>query len=186
MVAVIDPVTSTRGLRRAVELAEVQDEVVLARWSPLPGIRVDTAIVCGAPWHARVHRICTDREIAVSETGFGLPWQPEGFGPERPTTADGGCATASSGWGASTIVDIATRGGTRRTAELRALSPNANVMHPHVIVPSLETVLAPGTHWLGCAVGASDDAHTVDVTKAPSITADLLDTLESFSGRIVT
>jgi uncharacterized protein DUF2264 len=183
MLAVVDPRTGVRGVRSAVELADVSDEVALARWSPLPGVRIDTAIVCGAPWHARLHRIVTDRQLALSETGFALPWEPEGFGPERPATADDGRAIATSRWGASTIVDIAQGSALGRTAELRALSPNANVMHPHVIVPALDAVVGPGTHWLGCAVGASDDTDAVDVNKAPTVSAQIVDKLESFSAR---
>jgi hypothetical protein len=174
-------------VRTAVELAELSEDTALARWSPLAGVRVDTAITCGAPWHTRVHRIETDRDLVLSETGFALPWEPEGFGPTRPDTADAGYATAGSAWGASTMarVDVAQASGEWRTAELRALSPNANVMHPHVVVPTLETIIGPGTHWLACAVGASDDVDAVDVKKAPTISPETVEKLDSFATREV-
>jgi hypothetical protein len=186
MLAVVDPVAGTRSVRSAVHRAEISDELVLARWSTLVGMCVDTAIVCGAPWHTRLHRLVTDREVSVCETGFALGWEPEGFAPGRPAGADDGEATFGSPWGASTILDQSSPDASPRTGELRALSPNANIMHPHVVVPALETVLAPGTHWLGCAVGASHDARQVDVTNAPQISAAVFEALEAFASGDVT
>ena len=68
--------TGERRVRTATTRAEVHDGVALARWSPFPGVTVDTALAGGAPWHVRVHRITTDRALALSETGFALPWTP--------------------------------------------------------------------------------------------------------------
>src|SRR4029077_8986516 len=100
-------------------------------WSPLPGVRVDTALTGGAPWHVRVHRIETDRELALTETGFALALEPEGFAPPPPADPELGVAPMISAAGGSTVVDRPQRGGPIRRAELAVLSPNANVMHPH-------------------------------------------------------
>jgi hypothetical protein len=183
MLAVTDPSTRTRRVRERVLLAEVRDGLALARWSPFAGVRVDTALCGGAPWHVRLHRISTDRELLLSETGFALPWEPEGFGPPRPATPEVGCAIAESAWGASTIVDAPQGSASPRTADVVALSPNANVMYPHVIVPSLGVTVTPGTHWVACAVGASDDAASVSWQHAPELPAALADRLEVFASR---
>jgi hypothetical protein len=121
--------------------------------------------------------------VALSETGFALPWEPEGFGPERPDTADAGFVAATSEWGGSTIVDLRLGGSAPRTGELRALSPNANLMHPHVIVPELVATVDAGTHLLVCAVGASHDAIVVQADRSPVVPPDLLDRLEAFGAR---
>jgi hypothetical protein len=183
MLAVTDPATGTRGVRRGTALATVDDGAVFARWSPLPGVRIDTALSGGAPWHVRVHRIVTDRELALAETGFALPWDPEGFGPERPDTADAGVVAATSDWGGSTIVDLPQDDSARRTGELQALSPNANVMHPHVIVPGLIATVAAGIRIVVCAVGASHDAAAVVPDRRPAVPPDLVDRVEAFAAR---
>ena len=105
MLAVTDPATGVRRVRDGVVLSEAADGVALTRWTPMPGVRVDTALVGGAPWHVRVHRVSTDRELVLSETGFALPWEPEGFG----AAGSGRCPSAatpswSSPWGGSTVV----------------------------------------------------------------------------------
>jgi len=182
MLAVTDPATGARAVRTGTTVASVDGDAACARWSPLPGVRIDTALWGGAPWHVRVHRIVTDRALALAETGFALPWEPEGFGPERPDTAEAGYVAATSAWGGSTIVDLPLRAAPR-TAELEALSPNANVMHPHVIVPGLVTTIEAGTHLLVCAVGASHDAASVQHDRAPAPPSDLVERLESFAAR---
>ncbi len=180
MLAVTDPVTGTRQVRSAVVLSEVADGVALTRWSPLPGVRIDTALWGGAPWHVRVHRIVADRELVSSETGFALPWEPEGFGPAPVPAPELGVAPLSSPWGGSTVVDVS--GG--RVAGVVALSPNANILAPHVIVPTLTTTLPAGVHQLACAVGASDDAAAVAPACAPEVPSMLLEHLERFVARV--
>src|SRR5439155_16984999 len=129
MLAVTDPATGERRVREGVVLADVADGTALSRWSPMPGVRIDTALAGGAPWHVRLHRVATDRELSLSDTGFALPWEPEGFAPPPPDAPDRGRARATSPWGASTIVDLGADGDDVRRAEVVALSPNANVMH---------------------------------------------------------
>ena len=183
VLAVTDVATGVRRVREAVVLAEVSDGMALARWSPFPGVRIDTALGGGAPWHVRVHRVVTDRELELSEAGFALPWEPEGFGPPPPPTADAGHVIATSAWGGSTIVDLSEGSTGRRTGNLRALPPNANMMHPHAIVPGLETTVPPGAHRLACAVGASDDATAVTLERAPDVPGAFLDRLEAFAAK---
>jgi hypothetical protein len=131
----------------------------------------------------RVHRIVTDRELSLCETGFALPWEPEGFAPASPSTPEAGHAAAVSPWGASTIVDVPHGRVERRIADVRSLSANANMMHPHAIVPSLDTTIDQGTHWLACAVGASHDADAVTRERAPTLPAAVVERLEAFAAR---
>ncbi len=183
MLAVTDPASGERRVRGGVLLADVADGTALTRWSPMAGVRVDTALAGGAPWHVRLHRIETDRELSLSETGFALPWEPEGFAPPPPDAPELGRVRASSPWGASTIVDLPGDGDNVRRAEVAALSPNANVMHPHTIVPVLACTLPAGEHWLACAVGASADAELVAVECAPGIAEVLRERLDDFVSR---
>jgi hypothetical protein len=177
MLALTDPATGVRRVRDAVTLTDVADGVALARWSPLPHVRIDTALWGGAPWHVRLHRIMTDRELALSETGFALPCDPDDVALASPGPAVAIHVTATSAWGASTIVDALGH----RTAEIRALKPNANMMHPHAIVPALGITVRAGTHWLACAVGASDDATAVAWEQAPGVPDAIRRRLEEFA-----
>jgi hypothetical protein len=182
MLAVTDPSTGVRKVRAGVLLSEVDEGVALTRWSPMPGVRIDTALAGGAPWHVRVHRIDTDRELLLTETGFALPWEPEGFAPPPLDDPERGVATMTSGAGASTIVDRPGGEVTRR-AELAALSPNANVMHPHTVVPALAVTIPAGCHQLACAVGASHESEHVTAALAPAVEQALYERLDAFAAR---
>jgi hypothetical protein len=183
MLAVTDPATGVRKVREGVLLSDVVDGVALTRWSPMAGVRVDTALTGGAPWHVRVHRIETDRELVLAETGFALAWEPESFAPPPPEDPEGGVATLTSAAGASTVVDRPQSDRAPRRAELPALSANANVLHPHTVVPALTVTVPPGSHLLACAVGASHDAARVAPDLAPPVEPELLERLDAFAAR---
>jgi hypothetical protein len=185
MLAVTDPATGVRKVRERVLLSEVADGIALTRWSPMPGVGVDTALTGGAPWHIRVHRIDTDRELVLAETGFALAWEPEGFAPPPPEDPERGVVSVTSAAGASTVVDRPQPGRSPRQAGLHALSPNANVIHPHTVVPALTMTLPAGCHWLACAVGASHDATRVAPDLAPPVEPELLERLDAFAAREV-
>ena len=182
MLAVTDTATGEQRVRGGVTLSDAVDGVALTRWSPADGVRIDTAISGGAPWHVRVHRVVTDRELSLSETGFALPWEPEGFAPPPPDEPARGRARAASPWGASAIVDLGDTDAPRH-AEVLALSPNANIMHPHTIVPALTCRVPAGEHWLACAVGASADAASVAIECAPALVPSLRERLDAFAVR---
>jgi hypothetical protein len=183
MLAVTDTATGIRRVRDGVLLSEVSDGIALTRWSPMRGVRIDTALSGGAPWHVRVHRVTTHRELSLSETGFALPWQPDGFAPPRAETPEHSFAHATSPWGGSTVVELPLGDAEARHADVIALSPNANIIFPHTIVPALMATLPPGEHWLACAVGASQDVARVASECAPEVPPTLIDRLEAFVAR---
>jgi hypothetical protein len=73
----------------------------------------------------------------------------------------------------------------RRRAELVALSPNANVMHPHTVVPALTATVPAGCHRLACAVGASHDSARVAPELAPEVDGTVFARLDTFAARDV-
>ena len=109
MLAVTDPATGVRRVREGVVLSEAADGVALTRWTPMPGVRVDTALGGGAPWHVRVHRVSTDRELVLSETGFALPWEPEGFAPAGARRARARPRRRDVAVGRLDVVDLSRR-----------------------------------------------------------------------------
>jgi hypothetical protein len=178
VLAVTDTATGEWRVRSRSTRNDVADGVALARWSPLPGVEIDSALTGGAPWHVRVHRITTHREVTLSETGFALPMDPEPD-PADVLTADPGRASAVSGRGASTIVDIPQHAIGPRAGDVRVLGPNLNLVHPNAVIPVLDCTVGPGTHWLACAVGASDDVAAVKPDRAPSLPSGLVDRLDA-------
>ena len=116
MLAVTDPASGVRRVREGVLRSEVDDGMALSEWSPMPGVHIGTALAGGAPWHVRVHRIETELELVLTETGFALPWEPEGFAPPPPDVPELGVATMTSPAGATTVVDRPQRGRAARDA----------------------------------------------------------------------
>ncbi|MBX3314097.1 MAG: DUF2264 domain-containing protein [Actinobacteria bacterium] len=179
MLAVTDPAIEVRRVRTGIDRAEVDDGLVLTRWSPFADVVVDTLVAAGAPWHVRIHRIDTGRPLRVTETGFALPWDPQGFasGPPADDERDVARAVAASEAGASVAVG---RIGWSRRGQVRALPVNANLMFPHTIVPALTASVEPGVHLFAAALGASERPGAVDPATAPDATTELLDRLDRF------
>jgi hypothetical protein len=182
MLAVTDSSTGVRRVRHSVVRTEVVDGVALSRWSPAAGVVIDTAITGGAPWHVRVHRITTDRELVLDETGFALPSEPEALGAPS-AGADDGRISVTSPAGRSTIVDLPDDAAAPRAASAVTLAPNANLMDPHVVVPSLRVTVPAGTWRFACAVGASDDDAAVSAVRAPGWPHDLVAALDAFTAQ---
>ena len=117
MLAVTDPATGVRRVREGVVLSEVADGVALSRVGRrCPGCVSTPRSRAARPGTCACTASSTDRELVLSETGFALPWEPEGFGPPAPEMPERGCAVVTSPWGGSTIVDL--RRGDRRGARL--------------------------------------------------------------------
>ena len=147
-------------------------------------MRIDTAVAGGAPWHVRVHRITTDRELVLSETGFALPWEPEGFDVPAPDDPDAGRASATSPWGASTIVDVVEGTVEPRHAAILSLSPNANMMHPHSLVPALDRHACSRGRAGWRARSARPTTRPRSAGSAhPTIATALFERLEAFAAR---
>jgi hypothetical protein len=127
----------------------IEDDLVYCRWTPFEGVTVHSVLLGAAPWHLRLHRVRTDVPLRAEESGFalGVP-SPEA----HDAKAGRGEARAESAWGVSAIRCLHGS----REAALRPLPPNANLVHPHAVVPLLGGDLDPGVHDLACAVYASD------------------------------
>jgi len=166
-----DPATRRAMTRDRIEAHAMHDDAVYSRWSPAEGVRVHTLLAGRAPWHVRWHRVETDRPLYATETGFAL-------GTDEPgaceTDAGPGRVLARSPHGASTVIDLgpgAETGATPRTADAHPEPPSTNLAHPFSVLPALRCELAPGTHDLRCAVGASLDEAAIRPEHAPGISA---------------
>ena len=141
MLAVTDPATGVRRVRDGVRAQRGRRR---RRAHPL----VAHARVCAStPRSAAARRgTCastassTDRELVAVRDRVRAP---VGAGRLRTPAPDDARARRvpprRRAWGGSTIVDLSRdeRPAPRRSRD-RALSPNANMMHPHTVVPALD------------------------------------------------
>jgi hypothetical protein len=124
----------------------VQGVIVFSRWIPWPDVEVETWLMALPPWHLRVHRIQTKRQLWSSDGGFSVPRADEM--ETIDATDNGAMAATPAGW--CGIVNLQPS----RTPFVEQPDPNTNVLHPRTLLPSLGGAHDPGTHWLACAVVA--------------------------------
>jgi hypothetical protein len=144
-------------VRRGSVLIGMVDAAVVSEWAPWPDVLIRSWVVPAGFWHVRVHRVQTARLLVAMEGGFALPHQGE-FRSRIRKNAGRDVAVADAGSMRTVIVDLLGR---RRGVSVQA-APNANVLHPSTLIPTLQCELAAGIHWLACAVAgdpcAQDDA----------------------------
>lgn len=134
-------------VRRSNEETGIEENLIYARWRPWHNVCVESWIVAGLPWHYRIHRISTDRELDVAEGGFALGLEPAAQGEQTGTLSEGGVLIGNS-LGSS---GVAGKLGYER-AELIYPNANTNVLYPRTVIPTLRGRLRPGNHWLIAAI----------------------------------
>jgi len=145
-----------RVRRGSVRIGMV-DAAVVSEWAPWPDVLIRSWVVPAGFWHVRVHRVQSARRLVAMEGGFALPHQGA-FRVRSPKIADRDVVVADAGSVRSVIVDLL---GQRKGLAVPA-APNSNVLHPSTLIPTLQSEMAAGIHWLACAVAgdpcAQDDA----------------------------
>ncbi|CAH1195332.1 hypothetical protein PAECIP111892_02017 [Paenibacillus auburnensis] len=149
-----------RVRRRNLE-SEITDNVLRSVWKPWADVEVCSWLIAGLPWHIRIHRIRTGRELDAAEGGFAL-----GLDTEREEKAGETGMVVSTAWGISGVQGLLGY----RKAELIWPNANTNLLHPRTVLPTLTASLAPGIHWLASAVyggpaGASAKENRVFTTE---------------------
>jgi hypothetical protein len=141
------------------------DGTVRSTWHPWPDVEVTTWLTAAAPWHLRTHRIRTARPLLTAEGGFAVD---RDGGPARSEGAPGSAVAVSAAGDLSGLRDIGE--GAARTGEVLNVLPGTNLLARRTALPTLTVRLAPGEHWLRCAVlGASPaDAASWDTPPDPA------------------
>jgi hypothetical protein len=173
-----------RRVRLGSARAGVEDGLAWSTWWPWPDVRIDTVCVAvDGAWHLRFHRTRNERPLHAIESGFAVGFTPVRGEPD-PASAEvrPGVAVFRTNLGCSAIVEWEAAREGRREGSVRALPPNANLMHPHVAVPLLSRSLPAGDHRLACAVFASPVDDLPDEWPAvPSRATALLDRISEMS-----
>jgi hypothetical protein len=121
------------------------DGTVESTWRPWDDVEITTWLSAAAPWHLRTHRIRTGRTLHAYEGGFAV--DRDGGLARREETGAAACAVSPAG-DLSGLRDLDGA----RTGRVLDLLPGTNVLARRTALPLLAAELAPGEHWLRCAV----------------------------------
>jgi hypothetical protein len=114
-------------------------------WRPWPDVEITTWLAPAAPWHLRTHRIRTGRTLHAVEGGFAVD---RDGGLARREAGPGSALAARKAGDLSGLRDLDGR----REGRVLDLMPGTNVLARRTALPVLAGRLAPGEHWLRCAV----------------------------------
>lgn len=169
-------------VRDTVAESRLDGTVLYSRWQPWPDVTIETWLLPRPPWHVRVHRLHAGRPLWTAEGGYAVdrtgddPQDPRGSSEAGP-----GYAFARYPAGSSGLVDLSGA----RAGQVIPLAPNTNLLHPRTALPTLRGTLAPGVHWLACAVlGATTQDTWTDVWHAPPTVAGIATELDLPAGSL--
>lgn len=122
-------------VRRICEDSEIREQEVWSKWSPYPGIMVETTVIPTETGHIRRHKINSDRSCIAYDCGFcisaalkGHCVQTEEKGVSRVENSSSYCEVCGK-QGEGTII----------TAD-----PNTNLINPKTLLPSVSYSIPVG------------------------------------------
>lgn len=153
---------------------QVTDQAVFSDYTLMPGVEAESAVIPLGPWHVRVHRISTDKEIDVADGGFAIEAETcfgvqsgSPSGKYRADEIEQGDRTvfACLPWGTSGAVSV--NGG---EAKLIDTFPNTNLLYNLAVLPTICRRLKPGRHLLiDCFLGDRTSQAAVYKDQIPQV-----------------
>ena len=150
--------------------ARIAGDQLYSLWRPWPDVKVETWLIPKGPWHIRIHRIWSPRNLSSIEGGFAAPRTD--FNGDTRTIDEESASVVSKLGDFSGIVDCSTL---RRTVRITAPHGNTNVMFPRTLVPQLGGRIAANELTVfACAVLAGPDGERMrslwdDVPEIPDV-----------------
>ena len=143
-------------VRRICEKSEITKTGVYSKWSPYPGICVETTLTPTENGHIREHRITSGTECAAYDCGFavnGGDFEPVGFYCEENDT--GACAGNDVSYckvsGEETFIsEKSTAAG-----HIIFADPNTNLLYTKTAIPSVQYKIHKGEQILRTVVEAA-------------------------------
>ena len=136
-------------VREQNDVARLAGNVLYAEWHPWRDVKVDTWLLPTSPWHIRVHRITTPRELHTTEGGFAgaradlitdtLIEEPNRAIVRTPTDV-------------SAIADLGSSA--LRASRAHKALPNTNLIVARTLVPQLRGSIPAGVTILATAAMA--------------------------------
>lgn len=133
MLAFVPAGSSYVYVRRWSEEYKVENDRVVSRWNPLPGVWVTTTVIPTAEGHLRRHEIDSEVDCEAWECGFAVPKfgegciQEAGQGFARVRCAKGGCEVRGEGEGC-----------------MVGANPNTNVLCESTEIPAIRYQVKKG------------------------------------------
>jgi len=136
-------------VREQNDVARLAGEVLYAEWHPWTDVKVETWLLPANPWHIRVHRITTPRELHTTEGGFAVARADLNTDVlvEEP-----GRAVARTPTDVSAIVDLGSS--VARSGRAHKALPNTNLIVARTLVPQLRGKIPAGVTILATAATA--------------------------------
>jgi hypothetical protein len=136
-------------VKRYCEEYKIEENIIYSRWKPWHDVEVRTWIVCGNPWHVRIHSIDTARTLDTAEGSFALGLEHKDFTKvDYDTVTNEKEALIKSQCGMTAIVNLQGE----RKAQVVFPNSNTNIMHSRAAIPTLTAKLKPGKHLIAAAV----------------------------------
>lgn len=160
-------------VREHNDVAQISGNTLYAQWHPWPDVTVETWLLPASPWHIRVHRITTPRELHTTEGGFAVA--------RADLNADGlldesGRAVATTPTDVSVIVDLGSS--VVRMGRTQKALPNTNLIVAKTLVPQLRGTIPAGVTILATAAVALPP-ELADTALASPPTMPTLDQLDA-------
>ncbi len=122
------------------EQIEIHETYMRTVWRPYEDVSIDTYLIYGYPWHVRIHRIKSGRNLVVAEGGFALGIECSDGAKQLKEVMDKNFAEVVS------TVDYSGIRGVSGYSEchlVRAAS-NTNLMNSRTIIPTLKGRISRG------------------------------------------
>ncbi|MCR6670695.1 DUF2264 domain-containing protein [Devosia ginsengisoli] len=153
------------AMRKHSDLHGIVDGMQYSRWSPLPGVVVESASIPAGVGHFRAHLIESDVALDLAEGGFSLPM------PSRSSVslaATDSMIMLTTGEDASALHVLAAPASVTLQHQIGA--PGSHLYFPRAVVPQARLSVAPGRHLLASWFAASPDKVAV-VAGPPALPA---------------
>lgn len=142
-------------VKRYCEEYKIEENIIYSRWKPWHDVEVRTWIVCGNPWHVRIHSIDTARTLDTAEGSFALGLEHKDFTKvDYDTVTNEKEALIKSQCGMTAIVNLQGE----RKAQVVFPNSNTNIMHSRTAIPTLTAKLKPGKHLIAAAFYGDTEA----------------------------
>jgi hypothetical protein len=139
-------------VRRISESFAIEEDRVIARWSPYPLIQVQTTLLPTEEGHTRQHCIHSEIACVAYDCGFGVAAEPsQGI----KTYVEEGKAFAACDFEVCEVIGkYRNKQGIMEAGEIIIASPNTNILYPKAVIPSVKYQIHKGENLIETVVRA--------------------------------
>lgn len=130
-------------VRRICKERKITENSVYSKWSPYPGIEVETTIVPDETGHKRVHKIISNIACVAYDCGFAVnrgDAEPIDYYDEK----DGNRVKAGNNYSFCEM----TCSENKAEGEMIYAAPNTNLLYPKTAIPAIKYQIQPGEQEL--------------------------------------